>query len=223
MFGRKVDPECGECCRRHNQAGCRRMETETMNGRGCSDATAIQAEASRVAMAVVRHLAGSMGSARQTDHRCLCCGDRAGRSRMHGGKSHDHHGHKCNPERAYRNQTFHFSTISSAGKRDKSRRAKPVCRAEHYRRSSAAAHCGLRTDAGWTKKVRWRRQFEGIGDWSGRLAEGEEAQALELLRYHAEKGLPCGSGKFVRKLEQAAGDAPCNTGRGSDRGDIMQG
>jgi putative transposase len=84
-------------------------------------------------------------------------------------------------------------------------RAKLVRRAEYYRWSSAAAHCGLRTDAGWTKKVRWRRQFEGIGDWSGRLGEGEEAQALEPLRRHAEKGLPGGFGKFIRKLEQAPG------------------
>ncbi len=84
-------------------------------------------------------------------------------------------------------------------------RAKLVRCAEDYRWSSAAVHCGLRAAAVLTKKARWRRQFEGIGDWSGWLAEGEEAQALERLRCHAEKGLPCGSEKFVRKLEKAAG------------------
>jgi len=84
-------------------------------------------------------------------------------------------------------------------------RAKLVRCAEDYRWSSAAAHCGLRAAAVLTKKARWRRQFEGIGDWSGWLAEGDEAQALERLRCHAEKGVSCSSEKFVRKLEKVAG------------------
>ena len=48
---------------------------------------------------------------------------------------------------------------------------------------------------------------EGIGDWSGWLAEGEKPQTLERLRRHTEKGLPCGPEKFVRKLEKVTGRA----------------
>src|SRR3989304_9273699 len=45
-------------------------------------------------------------------------------------------------------------------------RARMVRKAENYRWSSAGAHCGLRQDDGVTTKSSWRRQFEGIGDWS---------------------------------------------------------
>ncbi|MGH9771246.1 MAG: transposase [Candidatus Acidiferrales bacterium] len=48
--------------------------------------------------------------------------------------------------------------------------AKMVRRAENYRWSSARAHCGLCADPVLTKKAWWRRQFEGVGDWSGWLA-----------------------------------------------------
>lgn len=39
-----------------------------------------------------------------------------------------------------------------------------------------------------------------IYDWAAWLAEGDEPQRLEILRRNVEKGLPCGSGKFIQKL-----------------------
>jgi putative transposase len=80
-----------------------------------------------------------------------------------------------------------------------------VARAEDYRWSSAAAHCGLRDDPVLTYGVDWRRLFQSIGDWSSWLAAGDEQQRLETLRRHADKGLPCGSAAFVDSLECVAG------------------
>jgi len=84
-------------------------------------------------------------------------------------------------------------------------RARMVRKAENYRWSSATAHCGLRTDPVLTRKLSWRRQFESIGDWSAWLAEGDDPQRLEVLRRNVDKGLPCGSEKFVRNLEKLTG------------------
>src|SRR3990170_4525 len=44
-------------------------------------------------------------------------------------------------------------------------RAKMVRKAENYRWSSAAAHCGLKPDPVLTCKLSWQRQFESIGNW----------------------------------------------------------
>ncbi len=86
-------------------------------------------------------------------------------------------------------------------------RAKMVRRAENYLWSSARGHCGLKQDALLTKKPYWRKQFEGIGDWSAWLAEGDEPQKLEVIRRNVEKGLPCGSDKFIQRLEGMTGRA----------------
>lgn len=86
-------------------------------------------------------------------------------------------------------------------------RAKIVRKAENYPWSSAAAHCGLREDAVLTTTVSWRKQFSGVRDWSAWLAEGDAPQQLEVLRRNADKGLPCGSPKFIQKLEKLTGRA----------------
>jgi len=86
-------------------------------------------------------------------------------------------------------------------------RARMVRKAERYRWSSAAAHCGLRHDPVLSDKSAWRRQFESIGDWSAWLAEGDEPERLEILRRNVEKGLPCGSETFIRRLEKMTGRA----------------
>lgn len=86
-------------------------------------------------------------------------------------------------------------------------RARMVRKAENYRWSSARAHCGLRDDATLTDKSAWRRKFDRIGDWSAWLAEGDEPDKLDVLRRNADKGLPCGSEKFIRKLEKLTGRA----------------
>jgi putative transposase len=86
-------------------------------------------------------------------------------------------------------------------------RAKIVRKAENYRWSSAATHCGSTPDPVLTRKSSWRRQFAGLGDWSAWLAEGDEPQRLVILRRNVEKGLPCGSEKFIQKLSKLTGRA----------------
>ena len=86
-------------------------------------------------------------------------------------------------------------------------RARMVRKAENYRWSSARAHCWLMQNDVLTTNSSWRKQFEAIGDWSAWLAQGDEPQELEVLRRNADKGLPCGSEKFIRKLERLTGRA----------------
>ena len=96
-------------------------------------------------------------------------------------------------------------------------RARMVRKAEAYRWSSAGAHCGLRRDTVLTDKAAWRRQCARIGDWSAWLAEGDAAHELDVLRRNADKGLPCGSEGFIRKLEKRTGRALRYRPRGRPR------
>ncbi len=84
-------------------------------------------------------------------------------------------------------------------------RANKVKRSEDYPWSSAAAHCGNREDEVLTTKRYWRNQFESIGDWSAWLAEGDSKEEMTILRRNVQKGLPCGSKRFIRKLEKRVG------------------
>lgn len=84
-------------------------------------------------------------------------------------------------------------------------RAGMARKAEDYRWSSASAHCGLRRDPVLSGKAAWRRQLARIGDWSAWLAEGDEADELNVLRRNVDKGLPCGSERFVERLEASTG------------------
>ena len=63
----------------------------------------------------------------------------------------------------------------------------------------------LRKDALLTNESHWQRQFEAIGNWSAWLAEGDNAQDLDILRKNATKGLPCGSDEFITSLESVSG------------------
>ena len=80
-----------------------------------------------------------------------------------------------------------------------------VDRAEDYRWSSAAAHCGLRDDGILSNKVEWERVLASVGDWAGWLSVEEEVERLDVLRKHVQKGLPCGSDVFVQVLGQKIG------------------
>lgn len=84
-------------------------------------------------------------------------------------------------------------------------RAKMVRKAERYRWSSAAAHCGLQDDSVLTQKQKWKKQFDQISNWSDWLAEGEDKNQLLVIRRNIDKGLPCGSERFIKKLEKVAG------------------
>lgn len=84
-------------------------------------------------------------------------------------------------------------------------RARMIRKAERYAWSSAAAHCAGREDAVLTKKAYWRKQMKSIGDWSAWLAEGDTEKELTLIRRNIEKGLPCGSDRFIKKLGKQVG------------------
>jgi putative transposase len=84
-------------------------------------------------------------------------------------------------------------------------RAGLVNKAQDYRWSSAAAHCGLRDDALLTRDPRWIEELHSVPDWSGWLAEADRPHHLTELRRQGDRGLPCGSAGFVRGLKDRAG------------------
>ena len=86
-------------------------------------------------------------------------------------------------------------------------RAKMVRKSENYTWSSAGAHCRGHVDSVLTTKSYWQKQFDSIGDWSAWLAEGDSEAELSIIRRNIEKGLACGSDKFIKKLEKQIGKA----------------
>ena len=84
-------------------------------------------------------------------------------------------------------------------------RAAMVRRAEDYRWSSAAAHCGERIDRLLHPESDWSSQFSVMENWSAWLSEGDEAVEMQMLRRNVDKGLPCGSEMFVKNLGKLAG------------------
>lgn len=84
-------------------------------------------------------------------------------------------------------------------------RADLVRQAEDYRWSSAAAHCGKRIDELLNPEFGWSKQFAVMEDWSAWLSEGDETEEMQMLRRNVDKGLPCGSEGFVKKLGKQAG------------------
>jgi putative transposase len=80
-----------------------------------------------------------------------------------------------------------------------------VKKAENYRWSSAASHCGLIDDHVLSGEAKWNRLSEQFDDWSAWLAQGDEHNELTLVRRNIEKGLPCGSDRFVENLEKMIG------------------
>ena len=75
-----------------------------------------------------------------------------------------------------------------------------VKRAEAYKWSSAAEHCGLVEGSVLAKKGVWPRRFAQVDNWSSWLADKDEPEKLELLRRNIDKGLPCGTNRFVKRL-----------------------
>ena len=84
-------------------------------------------------------------------------------------------------------------------------RAGMVRRAENYRWSSAAAHCGKGADSLIDLDSSWNKQFKSIDNWSGWLAEGDETEEIQMLRKHIETGLPCGAESFIKRLGKLVG------------------
>ena len=84
-------------------------------------------------------------------------------------------------------------------------RAGIALRAETYRWSSAAAHCGMQPDVLLNPDSRWGRRFFEVADWAAWLSQGDEQDEMMVLRRNVDKGLPCGSQRFIDKLGQATG------------------
>jgi putative transposase len=78
-------------------------------------------------------------------------------------------------------------------------RARIVRFAENYDWSSASAHCGRKEDSLLSPNLPLLRE---VADWSKWLREGEDAEAVNLLRRNTERGIPCGSEGFVNRLEK---------------------
>jgi len=81
-------------------------------------------------------------------------------------------------------------------------RAGLEARAEDYPWSSAAAHCGRRTDGLICGSLEKRGVIE---DWRGWLAEAEDEKMVGLLRRRTRTGRPAGDAAFVARLEALAG------------------
>ena len=61
--------------------------------------------------------------------------------------------------------------------------------AEAYPWPSAAAHSGRTQDKPINPESDWSKRFSEIEDWSVWLAEGDEAEELQILRRNMDKGL----------------------------------
>jgi hypothetical protein len=65
-------------------------------------------------------------------------------------------------------------------------------------------HCGIIEDDILTRKKRWLNKYEGIDDWAEWLSVEEEKEKADLIRRNTDKGIPTGSGRFIRRLEKLA-------------------
>jgi putative transposase len=81
-------------------------------------------------------------------------------------------------------------------------RARMVKRAEDYRWSSAASHCGLREDSVISSDLPF---LADIPDWHLWLAKEETAEDLEFIRQRTRTGQPIASDEFTRMLEAKLG------------------
>jgi putative transposase len=93
-------------------------------------------------------------------------------------------------------------------------RAGMIARAESYGWSSAAAHCGLRSDRILSKQSEWCRLLGRVADWPAWLAEAVDSASQASLRENTRKGLPTGSKEFVRSVEQETGRILTRPSRG---------
>lgn len=84
-------------------------------------------------------------------------------------------------------------------------RAGLVGRAEAYRWSSAAAHCGWRGDRVLTRDPGWTGAIAAVGDWSRWLAADDGGADEDNLRDCTRQNRPCGSESFVQAMSAIAG------------------
>jgi len=78
-------------------------------------------------------------------------------------------------------------------------RAKLVKYAEEYKWSSALTHCNNQTASLLSPDF---PVADAPANWTEWLREKEDVQEIGLLRRNTEKGLPCGSEKFIKKISK---------------------
>jgi len=98
-------------------------------------------------------------------------------------------------------------------------RASMESRAERYRWSSAAAHCGFGNDLVLTRDPAWMETLRSVADWSAWLADFDRPAHLDALRDRTRRSLPCGDAEFVRRLELQVGMSLAPRPRGRPRKD----
>ena len=81
-------------------------------------------------------------------------------------------------------------------------RARIVPVAKDYPWSSAAAHCGLKSDPILDRQFPPEVLRQGWSDW---LAKGLPEDDLEHIRQATWKGIPCSSDSFLRQVETMLG------------------
>jgi len=91
-------------------------------------------------------------------------------------------------------------------------RAGVVRRAEQYAWSSARAHAGVGVrrarGAAADPLLSPRRPFpdpDRVGNWSAWLAAGPQDEVVRAIRVNTSTGRPCGSARFVARLERRLG------------------
>ncbi len=94
-------------------------------------------------------------------------------------------------------------------------RAGMVERAEEYPWSSAAAHCGRRSDPILSS---FEVNPQLIPEWAEWLAAGQPAAEIETIRQKARTGRPLGSKTFIKGLETALGRRLLAAKRGRKKG-----
>ena len=80
-------------------------------------------------------------------------------------------------------------------------RAGMVARAEMWRWSSAATHCGLASPDPMLEMERWRRRWTAV-EWPEFIGEAESAAEVSALRHSTHTGRPPGTAEFIAALEQ---------------------
>jgi putative transposase len=81
-------------------------------------------------------------------------------------------------------------------------RAGMVLRAQDFLWSSAAPHCGLRTDRLLSNDL---PLLEDISDWSAWLDEQEKDDDLNFIRERTRTGRPCADDESIRSMETLLG------------------
>jgi putative transposase len=98
-------------------------------------------------------------------------------------------------------------------------RAGLAARAEEYRWSSAAAHCGLAA----TGLLSGEFPPPGVvEDWSAWLTHEDDAAAVDRIRRQTNTGRPCGSAAFAERLEGLIGRSLRPARRGRKPGSTAQ-